>query len=157
MFVKFVQKHFFVITSLISVIPIAFYVWHFRRLDISDNPEDWGVFGDYIGGVYGVLTTILLFFVGLQLGKREDKRKRKIKAIEEIIQQIGKIKNSKNKIQTIGKLQNLIYSNRVYFNDILFNQLTVLSDHYLEVCKEHKEMNEQLEDDVLKKLKKYYD
>lgn len=134
----YIQKHILKVFFIILIIPIACYIWNFRDLAISKNPEDWGVFGDYIGGVYGVLTTILLFFVGIQLEKKEARRKKKASAVEEIIKQIGKIKSSKNKNKSVDKLQNLIYSNRFFFSDVLFGELVALSDHYLEVYGQEK-------------------
>ena len=57
------------IILICSLAPLAYY-FNFGHLSISDKPENWGVFGDYIGGILnpilsfsafiGVLITVLL-------------------------------------------------------------------------------------------------
>jgi uncharacterized protein YukE len=37
--------------SLLCLFPIVFYVVNFGQTDISANPENWGVFGDFFGGI----------------------------------------------------------------------------------------------------------
>ncbi|MBW3532980.1 putative phage abortive infection protein [Shewanella sp. NKUCC06_TVS] len=58
-----------IIILICSLAPLAYY-FNFGHLSISDKPENWGVFGDYIGGILnpilsfsafiGVLITVLL-------------------------------------------------------------------------------------------------
>jgi hypothetical protein len=58
-----------IIILICSLAPLAYYL-NFGHLSISDKPENWGVFGDYIGGILnpilsfsafiGVLITVLL-------------------------------------------------------------------------------------------------
>jgi hypothetical protein len=45
----------------IFAIPLIIYVLKFYNHSLSDNPSDWGTFGDYIGGITGAL----LAFTGI--------------------------------------------------------------------------------------------
>jgi len=45
--------------------PILFYFLNFWKNPVSENPSDWGVFGDYIGGVLNpVISLISLVLLG---------------------------------------------------------------------------------------------
>lgn len=53
-----------VICVVYIVIIIGFYVWKFGGDHFSHNPSDWGVFGDFFGGVINpALSGVTLFFL----------------------------------------------------------------------------------------------
>lgn len=53
------------VVTLISVLCLAFYVINFWGNDISGDPDDFGVFGDYVGGVIncavGVISVVFIY------------------------------------------------------------------------------------------------
>jgi uncharacterized membrane protein len=49
---------FFMVLGIVAVV-VGFYMYHFHDHHISLKPEDWGVFGDFIGGA---LNPLLAFF-----------------------------------------------------------------------------------------------
>lgn len=45
------KRHFLAILIVLAIIPLVFYFYKFHSYNLSNDPADWGVFGDYIGGV----------------------------------------------------------------------------------------------------------
>ncbi|KFE99014.1 hypothetical protein [Chryseobacterium luteum] len=56
-----------IIGSLISLIaivmPVIFYVINFHENDRSTDPADWGVFGDYLGGILNPIISFLTLII----------------------------------------------------------------------------------------------
>lgn len=48
---------------IIVAIPVSVYTLNFSSHKLSPNPSDWGVFGDYLGGVMNPLLSILNLYV----------------------------------------------------------------------------------------------
>lgn len=46
------------IVIIISMIPTGIYYWKFHDSTLSQDPNDWGAFGAYLGGTTGVLLSI---------------------------------------------------------------------------------------------------
>lgn len=67
----------FISAIILLFIPLIFYIITFRTHSISQNPSDWGAFGDYIGGVLSLLlsiyTTGLLIYITILLNKKDSK------------------------------------------------------------------------------------
>ncbi|WP_299178980.1 hypothetical protein [uncultured Chryseobacterium sp.] len=63
--------------SALAIVIIP-YVSKFSNLDISNSPENWGPFGDYIGGILnpiiGILNLIVLTYLSVNLVKEENER-----------------------------------------------------------------------------------
>lgn len=59
---------------LAIVVVLIVYIVNFKDADISSNPADWGVLGDYIGGLLNPLISALtLFFVArTYINQREE-------------------------------------------------------------------------------------
>lgn len=57
---------------------IGLYTWNFHEYEVSDNPEQWGQFGDYIGGTINttvaILNFILITYITLRIAKNEENR-----------------------------------------------------------------------------------
>ena len=62
---------------ILLVIPIVFYIIYFSDYSISNNPADWGVFGDYVGGIYGGLFTCLITLLAVYLARALTKKDQK--------------------------------------------------------------------------------
>lgn len=63
---------------LFSILPTIFYIFFFHNIPISENPSDWGVFGDYIGGlsnpIIAFFNLIATIFIAIYLVKIENRR-----------------------------------------------------------------------------------
>ena len=147
---------FYIILAIVFFSPIVFYILQFWQLDISKDPNDWAVFGNYIGGIYSIFSSIVIFILGYKMTKVDEENNKRKKAVGLILEQIGKIKNSKNKVESITKLQNLIISHRVFVSDNLFYKLRAYADNYLSSLKNEQELNISLEEEVTRGLKKIY-
>lgn len=68
-----------VIGVLALLTPLWVYMWHLSQNGISGEPEHWGQFGDFIGGimnpVIGLLTLATTIVIAYYLKKADDKRK----------------------------------------------------------------------------------
>lgn len=64
--------------TVITAIPIVLYVWNFLGMPLSKNPTDWGVLGDYVGGILNPLLSlvniIVLIYITTLVSKVENKR-----------------------------------------------------------------------------------
>lgn len=62
-----------VLVCLLLFIPLIFYIYTFASNGISDDTEKWAQFGDYIGGTYSVLLSVLMIYIARKLTKRMKK------------------------------------------------------------------------------------
>lgn len=66
------------IGAVLCLIPIIFYAVHFGKTDISQNAQNWGVFGDFFGGVLNpVLSCInlaLLISISVYVARMDTNR-----------------------------------------------------------------------------------
>lgn len=62
---------------IIASIPLITYILNFANYKISDDPEKWAFFGDYIGGVYSVVLTCILTYLMYQLNKKDEQIKKR--------------------------------------------------------------------------------
>ena len=129
----------------------------FHSHSFSDDPSAWGSFGDYFGGVYSVIVTILAVYLANLLSKKNDNSKRKKEAIEEINEQIQSIEKGEIiDIRRVNRFLRLIHSSRLYFPDTLVQSLLDLYDDFLK-NKDTKELiDKHLIDDIKKQLKRLY-
>lgn len=70
------------------------YIYTFSNATLSTNPTDWGVFGDYIGGIlnpiFSLINIILLVYLTYLVSKKDDERafeEIKYKAYKELMHQ----------------------------------------------------------------------
>ena len=67
-----------IISSLTILFVIGFYIFTFYKSAISNNPSDWGGFGDFLGGVLnpiiGIVNIIILIYVAIIVSKNEERR-----------------------------------------------------------------------------------
>lgn len=65
---------------LLIISTFIFYIINFFELDISKNPNDWGPFGDYFGGILnpiiGIANIIILLLISYQIASWDNKRHR---------------------------------------------------------------------------------
>lgn len=142
---------------LVLAAPLVVYVVHFGNLSISDNPADWGSFGDYIGGIYAALVTFLAIYLTRHLEKRDAERNKAKSAVGEIYEQIGKIDYQHVNMNSANRLLRLIKEYELYIPTALFERLTDLYDDYVVAKDNPKSFNLQKEEGIKKQLKKLYD
>ncbi|HCR2080175.1 TPA: hypothetical protein ONC71_003890 [Enterobacter kobei] len=67
------------------VIVIGSYILNFRSSSISNNPSDWGVLGDYFGGILNPLISLitLFFLIKTYLSQKEELIQSEIAADEQ--------------------------------------------------------------------------
>lgn len=146
-----------IIGVIILFVPVLVYILKFVGFSISDDPSDWGVFGDYIGGIYTVLVTIFAIYLTRHLDKRDVERNKARTAYGEIYEQICKIDYQKVDLRSVKKLLKLANEKELYLPNDVYSKLTELYDDYVE-AKDHPETF-QLEKEVQIKsrLKRLYD
>lgn len=71
-------KWFLLIGILLFCIPVVFYALSFKEFVISDNPDDWAAFGNYLGGVlnpfFALINIIIFIYLTQLVSKLEDQR-----------------------------------------------------------------------------------
>lgn len=142
---------------IMLVAPLLIYVIQFGGHSISDDPADWGVFGDYIGGVYTVLVTLFAIYLTRHLDKRDVERNKARSAVGQIYEQICKINYQLIDMRSVKKLLRLIQEKELYIPNDVYEKLLELYDDYV-VAKDNPD-SFQLEKEVKLKarLKKLYE
>lgn len=153
-FFDFSQKHWIAILVLIS--PILIYIINFGCFDISDNPENWAWFGDYIGGVYSVILAFVILYLTRQLEKKDkliDKRK---EHLEKIYTMISKIEVTKTISANSGnKILRQIVKSRLYISSDLYLRIEQFANHII-ACSNNKEFDISLRNNVLEEINNEY-
>lgn len=69
-----------ILTMLIMMFPISFFLYNFYDSEISDDIGNWGAFGDYFGGLlnctFSLLSVIVTIYIALKLSNIEKNRNR---------------------------------------------------------------------------------
>lgn len=151
-----------IICTIFTIAPICVYFWTFRSYSISDDPNDWGVFGDYIGGIYGgfftCLITILAIYLARALTKRDLRQFKTSAAAEKLYKQICVIENNGYNLNSINKLLRDIKECELYFPDKEFiEQLGRLYDQFVEQNGGTGTVDEELKNYIITQLKVYYE
>lgn len=147
------KRHFMAVLIVVSVVPIAIYWWNFHNYGLSDDPADWGVFGDYIGGIYSVIIAILVVYLARNLRRRDEEKRIKQEAIRSIYLQINKIQQNQQPNQNkVTKLFRLIEECKLYIDDDLYERLKGLANCFGEGGR-----NRALEIEILDELKEEYE
>lgn len=148
----------YIFGGLAILTPAVAYVIKFHGCSISDDPADWGVFGDYFGGVYSIIVTILAVYLANELSKRNDSQKRMKDAIEEIYEQILTIeKGDTVDLRRVNKLFRLISDNKLYLPKDMVASLKELADNFLENKDDRDSVDKNLLSDTKIQLKRIYD
>lgn len=148
----------YILGGLLLLLPAGVYVLKFHDFTLSDDPADWGVFGDYFGGVYSIIVTILAVYLANELSKRKDSQKRTKDAIEDIYDQILTIeKGNVVDLRRVNKLYRLISDNKFYLPQDMVASLKELADNFLENKDDKDSVDKNLLSDTKSQLKRIYD
>ena len=149
---NWIKSHFLLLLIVAALLPILFYVLMFHDYKLSDDPADWGVFGDYIGGVYSVLIALLVVYITRNLSRRDEEKKLKKEALREVYKQITNIQQKQTVDQRkLPKLYKLIEDCKLFIDNDFYERLKGLANEFGE-----RGRNRQMEMDVLEELKEEY-
>ena len=148
-----------VLGCLLLFIPLGFYIYTFASNGISDDTEKWAQFGDYIGGTYSVLLSVLVIYIARKLTKKDEKANKEKNAVDLIFQQILKIERCVDfhqKANAVNKLMRMIDTHQLHISDEIRTCIENLGDYYL--ARINGSIDEDLvyENSVKNKLKKAY-
>ena len=143
--------------SLVAVfvlLPIVIFLINFSEQSLSDDIEEWGAFGDYIGGIYSVYISIGLFLLSRKLGKTDERRNKQRLHIEKLYGMIRLINNdSMENAQLLKDFVNEIASAELYLSDDVIKRVIELQDNFAEASVNPELRNIELESEVLGMLK----
>lgn len=151
---------FYVSVFIITALPIVLYIINFgnsKKYALSDDPADWGAFGDYFGGVYSVIVAVFVIYLARKLNKEDNKRNEIINAAKQLYQQIIQVENSKYNLNSITKLQRDVIKYEMYIPEKMTNELMELADMYVLVNNDNGAYDLKLKNQVLSDLKYIYD
>lgn len=137
---------------------------------VSDDPADWGDFGDYLSGTYTILTliaTVAVVFIARGLAKRDQSIQERKKALETIFKQIITLEDSfgkpsqkggsKQKQRTaLEKYVRLIGKNKLYIPKDLDGDLADINTVFSETLDENKGLNRTRIEQVKDNIRKHY-
>lgn len=147
------NKCWFIPIALILLLPILLYCYNFKEYEISNSPEHWGVFGDYVGGVYSVVLTGLLFYIGHILNQQEKGSKKLSNAVREIYELTDTINNRKVDIRKVNKLNRLVDMYEYILPKNLYDDLISISDYYKCISNNPELIDVDREENMKKSLK----
>lgn len=151
-FYPFSRYKWIYVSGFILYIPATLYISQFWHHEISDDPNDWGVFGDYIGGIYNVLTSLLVAYISYKLSKMQARGDYARKAASDILSQVLSMKKKNYHHMSIDKLLRQAKNNEIYIGKLLKENIYMLADNYVQVKYENIAVNTNLEQAVIKEL-----
>lgn len=125
------------IYCIIAMIPILAYILNFMGHKISNDPEKWAFFGDYIGGVYSVVLTCILTYLMYQLNKKDERNKEKKIFAKSLLHTVNEFNKSSSNLDVskVDYFRNQIIDNEFLFvNESDFLRLIDIADYYLILC-----------------------
>ena len=105
----------------------------FSGHEFSKDPSDWGTFGDYVGGVYSVLLSIIAIYVTYMISGREDKSREKRKILTELYKTIISIKSEEVDLNKVNKIVSLADSNQLLLPKVVYADIIRYSDYLKEI------------------------
>jgi len=144
------------ITLLFIGLPIYFYWHNFGENGISNSTDNWGTFGDYIGGCCSLILAFFALIITRRMEKKDRRDKKREEAAEEIYNQIQKIRNNDYDARYVNKLRRDTEKHRLYLSEELYSTLMRLADYFLQVKDGEKDENPNWEEEVILRLKNLY-
>lgn len=140
-------------------IPLTFYICTFASNGLSDDTEKWAQFGDYIGGTYSVLLSVLVIYIARKLTKKDEKVNKEKNAVDLIFQQILKIERCVDfhqKTQAVNKLMRMIDTHQLHISDEIRTCIEDFANYYLARINDSNDEDLVYENSVKEKLKEAY-
>jgi len=151
----------FVLFGVILLLPIAFYIGKFHFYEISENPEHWAWFGDYIGGVYSILVAFLVVILTYNLELLKTKKSKIQGFAEDLNNQIKKLHRNNFNLNSCKMFKETIEEAKLYVTERQYELFNALADNYIVTKAKNSNGNDSqididLEDKVKKELKRMY-
>jgi hypothetical protein len=139
-----VLKRLLMLGIVLIVIPVIIYIIHFRKLDISNDVNDWSTFTDYISGILnpiiGLISLILLgyitYLVGV-IGSKENKNlfvlQKKLEAYDEFASWLPVVTNNYDKLNKILHDVDTAYKKAIADSTNQIHNITINNDYLLEI------------------------
>ena len=143
----------FYVWAYILYIPIVSYLAQFWQFQISENPSDWGVFGDFMGGTYNVLISLFVAYISYRVTKIQKRDEYSRNVAQEILKQVKSMKTKKYHHYSIDKLRRQTKDNEIYIGKLLKENLVMLADNYVQVKSDNAPVITNLEQAVINELK----
>lgn len=151
-----INNRYVYLTLSFIVLPLLFYWLNFGKFGISKSAENWGAFGDYIGGCCSLILAFIALVITRKMDKKDRKDKKKEEAVEEIYGQIQKIRSNDYDARFVNKLRRDTEKHRLYLSEDLYSTLMRLSDYFLQVKDGVKDVNPDREEEIILRLKNLY-
>lgn len=142
-----------------ALCPLLFYIINFSNCEISNDPEHWAFFGDYIGGVYSVVLTCLLTALMYKLNKKDEELKEKRTLAKSLFEMVNKFHNSTSNLDSeeVDKFRTVIINNEFIINsESTFRDLIDIADYYLLLCTDINNRSYNKEKEIRHLLKAIY-
>lgn len=147
------------ISVVVILFPVLCYVWRFAGNGLSNDTEKWAQFGDYIGGTYSVILSILVIYIARNLTRKDEVSNRRKNAIDEIFKQIIKIESlvpGTQKASAANRLLRLTHEHQLHISEGLYNDLENLANYYIQISN-NAPVDVAYESSMKEKLKDEYD
>lgn len=147
------------ISVIVILLPILCYVFRFGSNGLSNDTEKWSQFGDYIGGTYSVILSILVIYIARNLTRKDEASNRRKNAIDEIFKQIIKIESltsGPQKASAANKLLRLTHEHQLHISEGLCQDMENLANYYIRISN-NAPINIAYENSMKEKLKDEYD
>lgn len=123
-----------ILIVILGFMPLGFYCYKFGGVNshLSDNPEHWAFFGDYIGGVYSVILTCILTYLTFYLQKKGSISKSRKEVIRELFSRVNQLnRTNKLRIKDLNSFTNFIIDSEILFqNEEEYKVFIIISDYY---------------------------
>ena len=155
--VRHLSNNRYIYFTLVCIaIPVIIYWRHFGANGLSDSTENWGTFGDYIGGCCSLILAVIALVITRKMDRKERRDKKREEAAEELYNQIQKIISNDYDARHVNKLRRETEKHRLYLSEDLYSTLMRLADYFLQVRDGTKEENPGREEEVIIRLKNLY-
>jgi hypothetical protein len=139
------RKWLLLLAIVACIIPVIAYIIRFYSYGFSKDPTDWGTFGDYIGGVYSVILSIIAIYVTYMISEREDKAKEKRKILTELYKVIISIRSEEVDLQKVNKIVSTADANQLILPKVIYAEVIRYSDYLKEIYGKPANINLQTE------------
>lgn len=113
-----------IVAAILFLLPVIAYVANFWKFPLSVSASDWGAFGDYFGGVSGVLATVMVVFYQVRLQAKMNELQR------EMMKEQEKINNFQIDSQYLDRSRSEVefFLNEVQVCIARYSRLTLVTD-----------------------------
>lgn len=150
------NNRYIYLTLLCICLPIYLYWHNFGQYGLSKSTDNWGTFGDYIGGCCSIIIAVMALIITRKMDKKERRDKKVEEAVVNLFTQINKITTNDYDARHVNKLLRDAHKYRLVLSEDLYSSLIKLCDYFLRVKDGDIDVNPSREEEVLLRLKSLY-